>query len=257
MVRLRDGVQAAVGRFGFEIRRRVPAAEEEPPPGPDVPDPTLDFRARARPILERHAAQTLEDVAGLRRKYEQPVFGERRVWDLLDGLPGCIDPTDQRLFCASQHVHVLQMLEAMEADGTYEREPDLRLATLIHDLGKLLLLTDEDPANVVCMNEPIGRYEDGVGLDQVTFQWNHDEFGYARFRHLVPEHVSWLIRYHSIDPHATRHLMDERDLAYADRYLLPFFHHDHATKTPHHLPTVDLRAYRDLLEEAFPHPIPF
>lgn len=253
---IRRRVNDLLGTVGYEVRRvpAVDAPEEGPPP---AADPAAGFRAQARPILQRHARQTADDVAGLRRKYAEPVFGRRRVWDLFEGLPGCVDPTDERLFCASQHIHVLQMLDVMAADGVYEREPDLLLATLIHDLGKLLLLTDEDPANVVCMNRPIGPHEDGVGLDQVTFQWNHDEFAYSRFRDLVPDHVAWLIRYHSVHPAEVRHLMDARDLEYTDRYLLPFFHYDHQFKDPHHLPRLDLAAHRELIEATFPEPIDF
>ncbi len=67
------------------------------------------------------------------------------------------------------------MLDAMDRDGI--DDPELLLAVLVHDLGKLLLVAGEDPANVVCMNSPIGEPTPGVGLDQCTFQWNHDEFG--------------------------------------------------------------------------------
>ena len=38
------------------------------------------------------------------------------------------------------------MLEAMARDGI--DDPDLLLAVLIHDVGKLLLVVGEDPANV-------------------------------------------------------------------------------------------------------------
>jgi hypothetical protein len=56
------------------------------------------------------------------------------------------------------------------------------ITALIHDLGKLLLLTDEDPAHVVCENSPIGDYPSGVGFNNCVFQWNHDEFGAAIVR---------------------------------------------------------------------------
>ena len=131
------------------------------------------------------------------------------------------------------------------------------LTALIHDLGKLLLLTDEDPAHIVCMNAIIGHPEPGVGLDACTIQWNHDEFAWSRFRDLVPDHVAWMIRYHSIDLEAVAPFMDDRDRRYADRYLRTFSHYDHETKSAHLRPSIRLDSYRDLVEEAFPDPVRF
>ncbi len=213
------------------------------------------YRAAARPIEQRHLLQTADTVATLRRRYADPVFGEVRVFELVERLAQCVDPTDCRLFGASQLTHVLQMIEAMDADGVLT--PDLLLTTLIHDLGKLLLLTDEDPANVVCMNAPIGDHPEGAGLDNLTIQWNHDEFGYSRLVDHVPDHVSWLVRYHSLDPVTSRPLMDERDKRYADEYLQVFFHYDHETKSAFRVPKTHIDDYRDVIDEAFPNPISF
>ena len=131
---------------------------------------------------------------------------------MIERLGSCVDPTDEQLFCTSQQIHVLQILEAMEMDGT--ATPEMVLVALIHDLGKVLLTTDEDPANVVCMNEAVGDgvVEAGAGLEQAMLQWNHDEFTYERLRDHVPEDLKWLIRYHSIDVRAVSHLMNESDL---------------------------------------------
>ncbi len=232
-----------------------------PPDPPDPPatlvshDPQSDFWSRAQPIERRHRAQTVPHVEALRAKYAEPVFGDVAIWDLVTRLGGCIDPTDCRLYCATQLTHVLQVVEGLAQDGV--DDPDLLLAALIHDLGKLLLLTDEDPANIVCMNTPIGADGQGIGLDNCTFQWNHDEFGYQRFKDLVPDHVAWLIRYHSVDPVAAEPLMDARDRDYHARYLLPFRRYDHETKSAHLRPSVRIESYRDLLESTFPDPIPF
>jgi hypothetical protein len=213
------------------------------------------FVARATPILERHNAQDAELVESLRRKYAKPILGKVRVWDLIERLGSCVDPTDQRLFCASQQVHVLQILEAMETDGT--ATPDMVLVALIHDLGKVLLTLGEDPANVVCMTRAVGGGTDGVGLDHTLLQWNHDEFAYERLRDHVPDDLAWLIRYHSIEVGAVSNAMDARDLERTERLLLPFAHYDHATKSPYHLPSVSLARYRDVIEEAFPRRIRF
>jgi hypothetical protein len=249
----KQAVASVLAKGGVELRRiEGPVlAPVDPPPDPR----TVDYFAQARAIDARHAAQTLDDVEALRRKYAEPVFGTVRVWELLERLALCIDPSDCALFCASQQTHVLQMLEAMARDGVDDHE--LVLAVLIHDLGKLLLTTDEDPANVVCMNSPIGAPEPGVGLDHCTFQWNHDEFAWSRFRDRVPDGVAWLVRYHSIDADAVAHLMDARDREHRARYFDVFTRYDHGTKTPFHLPTVSLDDYRDLVEDTFPQPIPF
>jgi len=213
------------------------------------------FAERAAPILERHRQQTIEHVDALRRKYAKPIFGKVRVWELVERLGSCVDPTDQRLFCASQQVHVLQMLDAMEAEGNATHA--MLLVALTHDLGKVLLLTGEEPADVVCMNQPVGEYEEGVGLDETIMQWNHDEFAYERLRDHIPDELGWLIRYHSVDVHAVSNLMDESDLERTERLLLPFAHYDHATKSPFHLPSGTITKYRDLIEEAFPRRIRF
>ena len=260
----RRAVTSVLARGGLELRRvDARAADVEPELAPTagaspnlrpIPAPSTTSRRRARSTL-RHAAQTLDDVEALRRKYAEPVFGTVRVWELFERLAQCIDPSDCALFCTSQQTHVLQMLEGMERDGI--DDPDLLLAVLIHDLGKLLLVTGEDPANVVCMNSPIGTPEPGIGLDQCTFQWNHDEFAWSRFRDHVPDGVAWLVRYHSIDADAVAPLMDARDREYRARLFDVFTRYDHGTKTPFHLPTVSLDPYRDLVEDTFPEPIRF
>jgi hypothetical protein len=133
----------------------------------------------------------------------------------------------------------------------------LIITALIHDLGKLLLLTDEDPANIVCGNSPIGDYPSGVGFDNCVFQWNHDEFGYSRFKDHVSDPIAWVIRYHSVNLAKCEPLMDQRDRDYADRYLRTLTRYDHGTKSPYRLPRRTIGQYRDLIERAFPTPIPF
>jgi hypothetical protein len=213
------------------------------------------FARLAQPILERHRQQGIEQVRALRQKYAKPVFGKVRVWDLVERLGSCVDPTDQRLFCASQQVHVLQMLEAMEQDQT--ATPNMVLAALVHDLGKVLLLTGEDPANVVCMNGSVGNPEEGIGLDRAMIQWNHDEFAYTRLRDYLPDDLAWLVRYHSVEVGDVASLMDQDDLERTERLLLPFARYDHATKSPFTLPLANITKYRDVIEEAFPRRIRF
>ncbi|MBV8281968.1 MAG: hypothetical protein JO347_07890, partial [Candidatus Eremiobacteraeota bacterium] len=128
-------------------------------------------------------------------------------------------------------------------------------AALVHDIGKLLLLEREEPENVTCMNAPIGEYSRGAGLDNCVLQWNHDEFAYSRLNGNVPDHIAWLIRYHSIDVDRCEPLMDERDREYATRYLRPFQKYDQGSKSAFRLPTKTLTDYRELIETLFPKPI--
>lgn len=209
----------------------------------------------AAKVVERHRMQNRQQVFDLKERYSEPLFGKVRVWNLIERLAGCIDPSDERLYCASQLVHVRQILEEMESDGT--ATPPMILVALIHDLGKLLLLTDEDPANVVCMNSAVGEFPPGSGLDNCLLQWNHDELAFQRLQGLIPDDLAWLVRYHSIDVESTCHLMNDQDLQRTTRLLGPFAHYDHATKSPFHLPSTPLHHYRDVIEEAFPDPILF
>lgn len=162
--RSRSAIRAARNAF---IGEGAPPSSGDIPVRPHLLDRGPYFRNAAR-ILKRHSAQTVEDVAGLRRKYQTPIFGKIGVWELVQKLALCIDPSDGRLFCTSQLVHVFQILDEMEADGVADDE--FILAALVHDLGKVLLLVGERPENVVGFNDPIGTHEPGCGLHNCTLQ---------------------------------------------------------------------------------------
>jgi hypothetical protein len=240
--------------FEFSHQWQVASGAESPrrssPPIPTAPELLRDYRARAAAIEARHAAQTVETVAALRRKYAAPLIGRVSPWSLVEKLAQCIDPTDCRLFGASQQLHVLQIIDAMEAEGTATEE--WLLVALLHDLGKVMLLAGEAPENVVCMNRPIGASEPGCGLDRCTFQWNHDEFAYTRLKDHLPDGLAWLVRYHSILPETCEQYMDARDREYRERYLRPFARYDHGTKTPMYLPQRRIEDYRGIVERALP-----
>jgi len=214
-----------------------------------------EFLEQARIIYKRHFKQTTDTITALQKKYERPVFGKVRLWRLMELLAQCIDSSDPTLYCVSQLVHVLQVVDGMERDGI--QDTDLMLTGLIHDLGKILLLTGEAPENVVCLNAPIGDYEKGVGLDNCIFQWNHDQFLYSRLKDAVPDHVAWLLRYHSIYIPECEYLMNQRDRIYTERYLHVFQKYDKRTKSVYHLPRNGIEKYRGLIEERFPQPIVF
>ena len=145
---------------------------------------------------------------------------------MLDTLVDASDP-DTSL---SQIEHCLQTAEGIRQDG----HPDwFVLAGLVHDLGKILCLFGEpqwavtgdtfvlgcafrdaivypeyfaanpDAANPD-FNTPLGIYEPGCGLDNVTLSWGHDEYMYLVAKDYLPEPALAMIRYHSFYPgHST------------------------------------------------------
>ncbi len=255
---LKETLKNFLSSQGYQIQRvprQKPKAKKINPQQQILSKQKQEYFTRAQTICDRHKQQTKETVTALNKKYQEPVFGKVSVWSLVERLAQCIDPSDCRLFSTNQQVHVLQILEGMERDSI--SDPDFILAALIHDLGKTLLLTDEVPENIVGFNSPIGDYEEGIGLDNCVFQWNHDEFAYSRLKYHVPDHISWLIRYHSIRISECEPLMDERDRSYLERYLRVFYKYDHDTKSIYALPKKRIEDYRDLIEETFPKPILF
>jgi myo-inositol oxygenase len=214
-----------------------------------------EFLHHSNAILGKHYHQTSATVAALKAKYETPVFGKARVWDLIQKLSLCVDETDASLFCTSQLIHVQQVLEGIERDGIQDH--DLLIAALIHDVGKVLLLTGELPENVVGLTGRISESPQAAGLDHVVFQFGHGEMVYSRFKDHVPEHLAWLLRYHGTDMADLEPFLSQKDREYRDRYLIPFHKYDGGTKSYNHLPKVQLAKYRDLIEATFPQPILF
>ncbi len=100
-------------------------------------------------------------------------------------------------------------------------------------------------------------YEKGIGLDHCYFQWNHDEFVYLRLKNYLPEHIAWLIRYHSIVIAKIEVYMKEKDKEYCERHLKPFQKYDQETKTPYFIPSKRIEDYKGLIEEYFPKTILF
>lgn len=189
----------------------------------------------------------------LESKYElTAVLGKVRVYDAIARLAYVINPLEPELGCVSQLTHHLQLANAMEEDG---RDEKLILCALVHDLGTILLLTDEDPINVEAGGKKVPLTgTPGGGLHQCMFRWDHGDFVYLRLKNHVPKDVAWLLRHHSMDLTRCEPYLDEQDRIYVEELFLPFTHYDDR-KDMHFYPRKQLYHYRELLDRAFPEEI--
>ena len=226
-----------------------------------------------------HGAQDAETSARLVEKWNRTMFGGRpRVLDLLTLLHFTTDRSDAVLGYTSQLVHALQVYQTVSnatdaifarRDARYRR--DMRLAALVHDLGKLLSLFGEADAHVDCTNRALA-VDPGGGLDALRTQFNHDEYGYLKLRGLgLPRRVELVVRFHSLfdlrnatvpDDHAMPWLQPAANLydmelnpddERARDFILHFSHYDQkAKRATDYIPDVDLVEIEALLVEAFP-----
>lgn len=219
----------------------------------EVPAEMDSFRREAARIGEARARQTAEDVAALKARYEGAVFGKVDVWDLIERLALCIDQSDRRLFCGSQFVHAQQVFAAMQANGV--DDVDMLLLALIHDLGKVVLLANAAPEDVVGVTRRISGGEPGAGLDRAVYQFGHGEFLHSRIAGLVPEHVAWVVRWHNIDETAEWPFMTAQEREWTERWLVPFQRFDGGFVSPYYVPKLDLAHCREIVRRAFPSPV--
>lgn len=197
----------------------------------------------------------LELPAVLEAKYaKKPVFGKVRVYDLIARLATVINPLEPALGCVSQLTHELQLATAMEKDG---RDEALVLCAFLHDLGTILLATDEDPIYVEAggMKAPLSGTSGG-GLYGCTFRWDHGDFIYLRMKDYVSPDIAWLLRHHSMDAADCDPYMNEQDRDYSRRFFVPFTYYDDR-KDMYNVPGKRLDDYRDLIDRAFPDEILF
>ena len=151
-----------------------------------------DMRKFNDAIYTEHNQATVTTRKRLNEKWSAATLlgKEIEVWSLLQLLHFTVDHSDGLLFYTSQFIHSLQVYEGVTRthfdettnDPAYKR--DMRLAALIHDIGKLLaLIGNEADANVDCMNRVIpGSLPltgPPIGLSNIPVQWNHDEYGEA------------------------------------------------------------------------------
>jgi hypothetical protein len=197
----------------------------------------------------------LELPVMLETKYaKKPIVGKARVYDLIAQLAAVINPLEPELGCVSQLTHELQLATAMEEDG---QDEDLVLCALLHDLGTLLLTTDEDPMYVEAggMKAPLSG-SPGDGLYGCSFRWDHGDFIYLRLKDYVSPDIAWLLRHHSMDLAECEPYMNEQDRDRTRRLFVSFRHYDER-KDMYKIPSKRLEDYRSLIERAFPNEILF
>lgn len=213
------------------------------------------YTREAAAIRARHSAQTAGEAIALRQKYQQPVFGEIPTWSLFEMMARVIDTADDRLYCTSQEIHMLQVIEAMAADGMASEE--FVLAALVHDLGKVCMLKGEPAENVTYKNKLLATGEAGAGLNQCTLQWSCDDLTWLRLKSHLPPAIAWLVRYHGITPSDCEPYMNEQDRDYNERYLTPFRVYDLYSKSPFAKPRCRLEDFRPIIEKYLPPRIVF
>ena len=201
-------------------------------------------------------SQTYDYVRRMHEKYltfDKPM----QLWDAMLKLDDLIDVSDPDINLPNVH-HLVQTAEALRKDG----RPDwMQLVGLIHDLGKVMFLwgSDEDGTSqeeqwglvgdvfvVGCklpdscvypefnkmnpdmqderFNTPLGVYDEGCGLDNLTLAWGHDEYLFRVLTHhssnSIPAAGMVMIRYHSFYPWHTggsyEELLSKEDEQYLD-----------------------------------------
>jgi hypothetical protein len=214
----------------------------------------LAYSAQAAEIALRHDRQSPETLQALAQKYSQPIFGEIEVYRLLEMLAHCIDPTNTLLYCTSQLTHTLHVVEGLVQAGITDR--DIIIAGLVHDVGKLALLTGEAPEYIEGSGKkPIAPAAPGSGLDRCLLTWDHGEIAYARLKDHLSEPCAWLVRYHSINEICLP-LMDERDRAFRAKYY-DAFHAIDQNYNFFRIPQITLADLKGVIDDAFPKPILF
>jgi len=180
---------------------------------------------------ENHRHQSFDFASKLKDQYIKLDKLEMNIWDALVLLNEVVDYSDPDTNLP-QIMHLLQTAEAIRAAWPGEEYDWFHLVGLIHDLGKVLAhpkLFNEpqwavvgDTFPVGCAfsekivfsqyfnenpdhthpvyNTKFGLYHEGIGLDNVTFSWGHDEYMYqvcVQNKCTLPLPALYMIRYHS------------------------------------------------------------
>ena len=233
--------------------------------------------------LRNHRDQTMAKVTALRERYGARRLGTATVWDRLMALRDINDESDADLEGMSQLGHALQTANSLADAGLGE---DWIVTGLVHDLGKILIQYGEAQEFVVGDIFPIGCaysrniirydflksnpdwsnadyqtkngiYDEGCGLDHVTFSYGHDEYTYQIMKDYLPADFAWTIRYHSFQSIAGDylHLFNADDLRRRESHMKVFAVHDLYTKNPLTAVESRLPEYETLIKHRFPDPI--
>ena len=221
-----------------------------------------------------HAKQTVKFVKDCIKKHCAFNKGKMTIQEALEKSNEIIDSSDPDLNL-SQTIHAYQT-----AEGLRKQYPNLEwlpLVGLIHDLGKILCLSEYgklpqwavvgDTFPVGCAfskdiiyynhfmrnydffhpiySSQYGIYKPNCGLDNVLFSFGHDEYLYRVLKHnkcKIPDLGLRIIRYHSFyafhKNNAYEYLMNDKDYELRD-WCKKFSSCDLYTKDNDNLPNID------------------
>jgi len=216
-------------------------------------DNKRDYSAAPEHVVEtyrlNHVNQTFNFNVNIRKQFFDGTLTKNNqigIWDALELSEELTDHSDPDLNLP-QIVHALQTAEGMRS--RYPKNEELHVVSLIHDIGKLLLLPEfgnlpqwavvGDIYPVGCAfrdsivysslfsanpdmydsryNSKSGIYKENCGLDSVLMSWGHDEYMYRVLSREKNNYLSDLsmsiIRYHSF--YSFHNMIDYQFLASA------------------------------------------
>jgi inositol oxygenase len=193
----------------------------------------------------QHTLQTYDFVLDMEKKWLSKFKGPRPlsgmymgIWEALEYLEKVVDDSDPDTNL-SQLAHALQTSEAIREKWPGEEYDWFVLTGLIHDLGKIIAITDEkiglvgEPQWAVVgdtfpvglpfsdknvfheyfegnpdskdprFNSGLGVYKPGCGLMNIHMSWGHDEYMYHVCKEngsTLPLQALYMIRFHSFYP---------------------------------------------------------
>jgi len=239
---------------------------------------------------QNHIYQTMDFVKKQKEYHLKLNKMEMSIWDAALLLNEVVDDSDPDTEFP-QIIHLLQTAESMRAAWPGEEYDWLHLAAFIHDLGKVLahpnfgsepqwaVVGDTFPVGCkhsdqivfsqffegnpdlknALYNTQNGIYHDGIGIENLTLSWGHDEYLYQVCKlngSTLPAHALHIIRFHSFYSWHTAgqytHLMEEKDKETLF-WVKEFQKHDLYSKLPEQ-PDLEKLApyYKGLITKYFP-----
>lgn len=188
---------------------------------------------------QQHELQTFEFVKSMHEKYTSGRLGQMSIWEAMEYLDNVIDDSDPDT-SLTQMEHAIQTAESIRRKWPEPEMEWLQIVGLIHDLGKLMAVTDKDrklvgldqwavvgdtfpvgcafqESNIFAShfsvnpdtinplyNSTLGIYKSRCGFGSMTFSWGHDEYLYRVLKKhegcALPKHALYVIRFHSFYP---------------------------------------------------------